>query len=528
MYAAGLVEGFLTAERLREFHRNSQALLLMSPDNRQRLPGLQRALARSVEELAAASRDAGFLQEAGASALETQAGLAFLQAWGVRDGYELARARLPQLSGAAPLSMVDLMLINSDGVVDELMAKYGGEGGADALLEERASRGAVLRHGFTGARHRGPAASPPARHQPPRAVGHCTALARLTEDRQELYLGHTTWEAYSEMTRIWKVYDFPLKGVAARKISFSSYPGCVSSTDDYYLMDSGLAVTETTLQVPGTQHYDTSASSLPDFLRIMAANRIASSGKEWVDSMVASATGTYSSQWLVTDYGRFSPGSSLPEGTFYVLEQAPGISHFEDMSAHLQKEGYWASYDRAYFDDVRDATGDAAMEAKLRAAPAGSEARADAALYSKSDTPRAQIVRQTARGVGSLEAMREEMTRNRGTEEPVREAALRVPWFTISARSDLEDKHHINRRGSPEGGVDSKVTSSCLFRTLTAEAISSPTHVDMPPFRWTSASGEDVWPGYPHEGLPTTANFDWVRVDAQDQMLSSLGSGSCN
>jgi len=329
------------------------------------------------------------------------------------------------------------------------------------------------------------------------------------------------------MTRIWKAYDFPLRGVAAKKISFSSYPGCVSSTDDYYLMDSGLAVTETTLQVPNKQQYDTSASSLPDFLRIMAANRVASSGREWVDSMVGSATGTYSSQWLVVDYTRFSPGSSLPEGTFHVLEQAPGISHFEDMSAHLQREGYWASYDRAYFDDVRAATGDDAMEAKLRKAPEGSEARAEAALFSKSGTPRAQIVHQTARGVSSLESMRGEMTRNHGTEEPVQQAALRVPWFTISARSDLEDREHINRQGSPDGGVDSKVTSSCLFRTLTAQAISSPTHADMPPFRWASASGEEVWPGYPHDGLPNTANFDWVRVDAQDQRLSSLGSGSC-
>lgn len=27
------------------------------------------------------------------------------------------------------------------------------------------------------------------------------------------------------MTRIWKIYDFPFKGVAAATMSFSSYPG---------------------------------------------------------------------------------------------------------------------------------------------------------------------------------------------------------------------------------------------------------------------------------------------------------------
>jgi len=118
-------------------------------------------------------------------------------------------------------------------------------------------------------------------------------------------------------------------------------------------MDSGLAVTETTLNVPKEQQYSTT-SGVPDFIRIMAANRMSSTGEDWVRSMEDSATGTYSSQWLVVDYKKFTPGASLPPGSFYVLEQAPGISHSEDMTDWLQREGYWASFDRAFFDDVRE------------------------------------------------------------------------------------------------------------------------------------------------------------------------------
>merc|ERR1719446_952006 len=99
---------------------------------------------------------------------------------------------------------------------------------------------------------------------------------------------------------------------------------------------------------------------VPDFVRIMVANRLATSAGDWVQQMAESATGTYSSQWLVVDYNKFSPGSDLQQGTFYVLEQAPGISHYEDMSQRLQQDGYWASFDRAFFDDVRAKTGDAA------------------------------------------------------------------------------------------------------------------------------------------------------------------------
>merc|ERR1719401_2595651 len=134
----------------------------------------------------------------------------------------------------------------------------------------------------------------------------------------------------------------------------------------------------------------------------MASNRLSSTADDWVRSMADSATGTYSSQWLVVDYKKFSPGSALPDGTFFVLEQAPGVSHFEDMSQVLQSKGYWA-----FFDGVRERTGDAAMEAKGVRENRGAEA----AIYSKDDTPRAQIAGHTAQDVNSLAAMREEMTR---------------------------------------------------------------------------------------------------------------------
>jgi hypothetical protein len=502
MYAAGAVEGFLTAKRIREFQHNSRALLLMNSENQERLPTLQRALKHTVSGLMQVAESS----DSAASTLNGQARLALLQTWGVRDGYALAAE-----GGKASLSMPDMFLINSDGVVDELMTALGGDAEGTALMQ-RSSRRQHLRG---RARH-----TIDTDYHAPTASGHCTGVVHLADGNSELYFGHTTWESFSEMTRMWKVYDFPLQGVAAKKISFSSYPGCISSTDDYYLMDSGLAITETTLSIPRKQNYP-SSQSVPDFIRIMAANRLSSSADEWVRSMVDSATGTYSSQWMVMDYKKFTPGQELPDGAFYVLEQAPGASHYEDMSGRLREKHYWASYDRAYFDEVRATTGDDAMQQRESGHP-------EAELFSKDHTPRAQIVGQTQGDITSLNAMREEMTRNKGTQEPVDEPKLQVPSFAISARSDLADTDgHINREGSPDGGVDAKITSSCLFRSLTAQAISSPSHTSLPAFRWTSTDGSELWPGYPHEGLPNEANFDWVQVAPQEQMLNSLDNGSC-
>merc|ERR1719191_2460582 len=198
----------------------------------------------------------------------------------------------------------------------------------EALLQEktRTARGKVRWH------HQGLSKN----QRPHRTLaGHCTGLVRLSQDKSELYFGHTTWEGFSEMTRIWKVYDFPLQDVTARRISFSSYPGCVSSTDDYYLMDSGLAVTETTLNIPRQVHYQPTGT-MPDFMRIMVANRVTSSAQDWANSMTDSATGTYSSQWMILDYKKYQKGQDLGDGAFVVLEQAPGVSHSEDMTAWLK------------------------------------------------------------------------------------------------------------------------------------------------------------------------------------------------
>lgn len=533
MYAAGAVEGFITAERIKQFYHNSRGLVTMNTANDAKLPALKTALANMIEREAADAVDAS----ASRSPTEAQARLLLLQSWGIRDGYAMAAK---QANGGAgddeELSLVDVFILNSDGVVDELLTAYGPEEDDDMLMQKHSSsdilvqrRSTSLRRGYRRQTAKKPQLAPEEKKEElPALNGHCTGLVRLAPQNNELFLAHTTWEPFSEMTRIWKVYDFPLKDTAARKISFSSYPGCVSSTDDYYLIDTGLAITETTLNLPKKQQYPAEKAGqvkTPDFMRIMAANRLAQTAEDWVNLMDQSATGTYSSQWLVLDYKKFKPGQApLPAGTFFVLEQAPGVSHSEDRSETLQEQGYWASYDRAYFDQTRALTGDDDTEAT--SPPDIAE------LFSKDHTPRAQIVKQTINDVSSLADMRAEMTRNHGTDEPVDKRALQIPAYAIDARDDLrDDQGDKNSRGSPEGGVDAKVTSSCLFQQgLKAVAVSSPSHTSLPAFRWQDDAGNDIWPGYPHEGLPNEANFDWVSVDpssSDSSMLGSVDSAGC-
>jgi hypothetical protein len=521
MYAAGFLEGLVSSQQIRDFQHNANALIA-DDENKHHAMGNIRALFEKQANTIVqhASMESGStLSEANAPSDPwwRQARYSLVQAWGLLDAYN---HKVAQVKGT-PMSMVDLMILNSDGETPELETAYDMEetllrqsekddpsynpddDDKQAFLQRKTAHRSESKHPNSVKRDRREQ-----RRQEmaslnekewlriKRASGRCSALVRLTKNNADLMLGHTTFSDYSEMTRVFKFYDFPLGDDAARKISFSSYPGVMGSTDDYYLMDTGLAVTETTISMLTDEPYDKledNGTLIPDFMRIMLSNRLAKTGQDWVNLMKKSSTGTYSSQWMVVDYNKFKPGKPLENGTLFVIEQVPGISHIQDATAHLQKEGYWGSENRAWFKDVRDSIG--ATEAE--------EVHGD--LFSADKNPRAHIFANTAVQVQTLQDMRAEMRRNRWPDEVGPDT--NTPEHAISARGDLNTESP-----DPNGGVDSKVTNACLAKRLQCDAISGPTTDTQKPFKWTDDKGKQRFPKAPHDGMPDLWNFDWVRM----------------
>ena len=70
---------------------------------------------------------------------------------------------------------------------------------------------------------------------------------------KDILISHATWDDYNAMIRIFKIYSFKFNdelnqiGLTNHTVSFSSYPGCISSTDDYYIVNQDLFITETTI-----------------------------------------------------------------------------------------------------------------------------------------------------------------------------------------------------------------------------------------------------------------------------------------
>lgn len=86
------------------------------------------------------------------------------------------------------------------------------------------------------------------------------------------------------MLRIYKVYNFKFlnnNDLRAVHMTFSSYPGTISSTDDFYVIDGNLVVTETTLEILNESTYSLVAREdkyVPDYMRIIVNNRLATDG----------------------------------------------------------------------------------------------------------------------------------------------------------------------------------------------------------------------------------------------------------
>jgi len=163
----------------------------------------------------------------------------------------------------------------------------------------------------------------------PNIFTHCSVLIRLSPDGKQLFSSHDTWYFYNTMLRIYKTYrlNFNLPSNASPLVAFASYPGIIQSTDDFYITQQKLYVAETSNDIFNNSLYMDymSPKTVPEWVRVILANRMATSGEEWSSYFSLYNSGTYNNQWQVVDYKLFTPGQPLPKGTLWVLEQVPGF-----------------------------------------------------------------------------------------------------------------------------------------------------------------------------------------------------------
>jgi len=284
------------------------------------------------------------------------------------------------------------------------------------------------------------------------------------------------------MVRTFKIYDLGLN-VTAPRSSFSAKPALMYSKDDFYVLDSGLVVIETTNGIRDENVYKLiKPETVLTWQRLPMCNRIAKTGKEWVTCVDRYQSGTYANQWMVLDYKLFRPGQPIVANTLWVVEQIPNLSRSSDVSATLNN-GAWPSYNVPYDAVIYNVSG--FYDAWQRFGD----------QYSYTKCPRAQIFARDAIKVKDVETMKFMMQYNDYQKDPLSKGN---PNNAISARSDLV------QTGAAFGGIDSKITTKKDSPALRVFAISGPSQQQRV-FTWDDPRYVNVT----HLGEPTVWNFKW-------------------
>ncbi|KAL4487942.1 hypothetical protein ABPG72_022802 [Tetrahymena utriculariae] len=327
----------------------------------------------------------------------------------------------------------------------------------------------------------------------------CSAFFKiLTTEKQngakilkDIFASHSTWEPYSSMNRIYKFYRLPSLASTHSWIQMSSYPGAITSTDDFIVKEGKFLVTETSIE---SQNRDIIASlkaldvDIPDFIRVQTATSLSQSGIQWAEYMSQyGAVKMYSSEWMILDYSKLQKGKEIPNNSFIVLSSSYEQQIIEDKTQELIDDTYFASFNNPHNKIIRDYLEYTEVEKQN-------------VLFSIENDPRNQIFKHFQSKTQSIERLKWLMLHNSYKKEPQEgEPTFQSSVAALGARGDISG-------GSNFGEVDVKVVNIDLLKNFSVEAISGPSHQEQPVFIWKKSYSDR------RQGQPTTWNFDWRRM----------------
>ena len=333
---------------------------------------------------------------------------------------------------------------------------------------------------------------------------HCSALIKISEDFSDIFFGHNSWFTFSSLSRVFKEYnfDFNNKLVKAKSIMFSSYPAVLASIDDYYITSVDMAVIETTNPMFNSQLYEKlTPKSLLCWQRAMLANRIADNSKEWTEVFAKENSGTYNNQFMALDLKQIDlQNKKINENALWIIEQLPGNVESADVSSILYD--HWPSYNVPYFENIRNLSNVTQMLEK--------HPELESSLsYEK--CARAKIFRRDHSKIKNIHDFKKIMRYNNYKVDPL---SLNDPGKAIASRFDLDDTDP-----SCMGAYDGKVSSYKMIKDdRTVQIIAGPTNDDLPSFNFSNSTACNE---NKHYGLPDVFNFEWIDFKSYSQSSSN-------
>jgi len=237
---AGLSEGYLTSHRIKDHMLNQRSSNIVEEWDDITLQYINRNIAYTKKQIKELSKGDSWMRTLG---------LVLTQTLAIREGVK-------RKDPTSKMSETDLFILNSDGDLGDLQNI-----GANKLWPE-----------MKGFKHGNHTRFPDSWYE---NHSRCTGLIRLAPNYEDLFVAQDTWSSTNTMNRIMKDYNFKYfdKAIGNKRILFSSYPGVTHSLDDFWLIDNGLVVIETTMHCWNqTQFEKCSPESILTWLRVQVAN----------------------------------------------------------------------------------------------------------------------------------------------------------------------------------------------------------------------------------------------------------------
>ncbi|XP_072810877.1 phospholipase B-like 1 isoform X2 [Vicugna pacos] len=243
MFAAGYLEGYLTAPHMHDHFTNLYPQLIKNPSVMNKVQEFLTKQDQWTRNNSKYYKDDPFWRHTGYVMAQM-------------DGLYVGAMKRAALEGTKPLTLFQIQFLNAVGDLLDLIPSFSPTKNSSLNSSKRWD------------------------------MGHCSALIKVLPGFENIFFAHSSWYTYAAMLRIYKHWDFNIidKDTSSSFLSFSSYPGFLESLDDFYILNSGLVLLQTTNSVYNkTLLKQVVPQSLLAWQRVRVANMMARDGKQWAE-----------------------------------------------------------------------------------------------------------------------------------------------------------------------------------------------------------------------------------------------------
>ncbi|KAK2945644.1 putative Casein kinase I [Blattamonas nauphoetae] len=170
-------------------------------------------------------------------------------------------------------------------------------------------------------------------------------IVKVVETEGEVFVGHTTSGHYSSLVRclkeiryVWDSHDCLL--------SYSGYPGVLSSTDSFVVINGQTAITTTPMMILNHSMWDpVTKNGFPFWIREMTANILGKDAEGWTNIMTLNSTFSVPLQGLFVDYSKLSKEKHIVlSGVVTRMEVFRDMSDLHDLTPHLTARRHYTMF----------------------------------------------------------------------------------------------------------------------------------------------------------------------------------------